>query len=451
MKHFTVRQFKDACHARYFGPEEVLDQELSGVETDSRAVTKGTLFVAIPGERVDGHKFIPDVYAKGALCALSQQELSNPTGPYLLAEDTQQALKEAAESYRQTLTIPVIGITGSVGKTSTKEMIASILSQKYNVLKTQGNFNNELGVPLTIFRIGEEHEVAVIEMGMNHYGEMHRLSKMVRPTHCLFTNIGVAHLEFLGSRDGILKAKCEMFDYASPDVKAFVNGDDDKLITLKGIAETFGMNSSCQIWADSIEKLGFDGVRCRIHTDACTSFDVTIPLPGTHMVYNAMAGTCIGLALGLSIEEIRAGIEVLKPLPGRSNILHTGHYTILDDCYNANPASMIESLNVLDDTHARKVAVLGDMGELGPTSDALHASVGDHLRNLQIDVLVTIGTLSTALHEAAKKAAPQTECLHFADVDEFLRETGHILKDKDAILIKASHAMGFTRIVDALQ
>ena len=281
MKHFTVRQFKDACHARYFGPEEALDQELSGVETDSRGVTKGTLFVAIPGERVDGHKFIPDVYAKGAACALSQQELTDPAGPYLLVEDTQQALKEAAESYRQTLGIPVIGITGSVGKTSTKEMVASILSQKYNVLKTQGNFNNELGVPLTIFRIGEEHEVAVVEMGMNHYGEMHRLSKMVRPTHCLFTNIGVAHLEFLGSRDGILKAKCEMFDYAADDVKAFVNGDDDKLITLKDIARTFGMDPSRDVWADSVEKLGFDGVRCRIHTDTKNSFETVIPLPGT--------------------------------------------------------------------------------------------------------------------------------------------------------------------------
>ena len=451
MKHFTVRQFKDACHARYFGPEEALDQELSGVETDSRRITKGTLFVAIPGERVDGHKFIPDVYAKGAACALSQQELTDPAGPYLLVEDTQQALKEAAESYRQTLDIPVIGITGSVGKTSTKEMIASILSQKYNVLKTQGNFNNELGVPLTIFRIGEEHEVAVVEMGMNHYGEMHRLSKMVRPTHCLFTNIGVAHLEFLGSRDGILKAKCEMFDYAADDVKAFVNGDDDKLITLKDIARTFGMDPSRDVWADSVEKLGFDGVRCRIHTDAKNSFETVIPLPGTHMVYNAMAGTCIGLSLGLSIDEIRSGIESLKPLPGRSNILHTEHYTLLDDCYNANPASMMESLNVLDDTHSRKVAILGDMGELGPQSDSLHASVGEHLKNLHVDILVTIGTLSTALHEAAKKSAPQTRCLHFADVDSFLKETDQILKSGDAVLVKASHSMGFTKIVEALK
>ena len=277
MKHFTVRQFKDACHARYFGPEEVLDQELSAVETDSRGVTKGTLFVAIPGERVDGHKFIPDIYAKGAACALSQQELTDPAGPYLLVEDTQQALKEAAESYRQTLGIPVIGITGSVGKTSTKEMVASILSQKFNVLKTQGNFNNELGVPLTIFRIGEEHEVAVIEMGMNHYGEMHRLSKMVRPTHCLFTNIGVAHLEFLGSRDGILKAKCEMFDYAADDVKAFVNGDDDKLITLKDIARTFGMDPSRDVWADSVEKLGFDGFTQTQKTPLKQSFPFPAP------------------------------------------------------------------------------------------------------------------------------------------------------------------------------
>ena len=451
MKHMSLKEIAVACGGVYYGSEEAYHQEVTGVAIDSRKVEPGFLFVAVRGARVDGHVFIPQVMEKGALCAISEKRIEGASYPYILVNSSLQALKDLAEHYRKSLNIKVVGITGSVGKTSTKEMVASILSQKYNVLKTQGNFNNELGVPLTIFRIGEEHEVAVIEMGMNHYGEMHRLSKMVRPTHCLFTNIGVAHLEFLGSRDGILKAKCEMFDYAADDVKAFVNGDDDKLITLKDIARTFGMDPSHDVWADSVEKLGFDGVRCRIHTDAKNSFEAVIPLPGTHMVYNAMAGTCIGLALGLSIDEIRAGIESLKPLPGRSNILHTEHYTLLDDCYNANPASMMESLNVLDDTHSRKVAILGDMGELGPQSDSLHASVGEHLKNLHVDILVTIGTLSTALHEAAKKSAPQTRCLHFADVDSFLKETDQILKSGDAVLVKASHSMGFTKIVEALQ
>lgn len=197
MKHFTIRQFMEASGGTWYGPSEALEQDIQGVTIDSRLVQEGFLFIAVPGAQVDGHRFIPDVYVKGALGAVSQQKLSSPAGPYLLVEDTLQALKDGAEAYRKTLTIPLIGITGSAGKTSTKEMIASVLSQKYQVLKTMGNFNNEIGVPLTIFRIDDGHEAAVLEMGMNHFGEMHRLSKMARPTHCVFTNIGVAHLEHL--------------------------------------------------------------------------------------------------------------------------------------------------------------------------------------------------------------------------------------------------------------
>ncbi|MCD8361432.1 MAG: UDP-N-acetylmuramoyl-tripeptide--D-alanyl-D-alanine ligase [Lachnospiraceae bacterium] len=450
MKHFTLRQFAMACHAQYFGPEETLGQEIRGVVQDNRQIEPGFLFVAIKGERVDGHRFIPDVYEKGALCALSQQRLDHPTGPYLLVEDTLQALKEAAEAYRQTLNIPVIGVTGSVGKTSTKEMIASILSRKYCVLKTPGNLNNEIGLPLTIFQIDACHEAAVLEMGMNHFGEMHRLSKMARPTCCVLTNIGTAHLEFLGSRDGIFQAKCEIFDYATPDASVFVNGDDDKLIALADRAVTFGLGEGNRVRADQIEKLGLDGVRCRIFTDE-SSFTVTIPLPGIHMVYNALAGTCVGLSLGLDTDEIRAGIEALRPLPGRSNILHTSHYTLLDDCYNANPASMIEALNILEDTKSRKVAILGDMGELGEQSPELHASVGRHLGTLHIDLLVTIGDKSRKIHEAAITAAPQTHCMHFSDSESFLKEKENLLRDGDAILIKASHAMAFEKLVEALR
>lgn len=450
MRHFTVKQFAEACDGIFFGPSELLEKEIQGVVVDSRKVEKDFLFVATAGERVDGHQFIPHVYEKGALCALSQQKLATPAGPYILVKDTFQALKDGAEAYRKTLDIPVIGITGSVGKTSTKEMVASILSQKYRVLKTPGNFNNEIGLPLTLFMIDTCHEIAVLEMGMNHFGEMHRLSKMARPDFCIFTNIGNVHLEALGDRDGVFRAKSEMLDYASPSAKIFINGDDDKLMALKDRATSFGLAPSLQIWADRIENLGLEGVRCRIHTEA-GEIDVAIPLPGNHMVYNAMAGTCAGLALGLSLKQIQAGIAALKPLAGRSNILHTARYTIMDDCYNASPAAMKGSLDVLNLASTRKVAILGDMGELGSEEEALHASVGEHLGKLQIDLLITIGPLSGAIQRAAQTAAPHTCCLHYPDKDSFLKEADNVLKDKDSILVKASHAQGFEQIVEILK
>lgn len=449
MIDFTIRQFAQACHATWYGPKELLDHKLQGVVLDSRKVKKGDLFIAVTGQNVDGHRFIPDVFSKGALCVLSQQELTNPAGPYLLVEDTLQALREAARVYRETLTIPVIGVTGSVGKTSTKEMIASVLEQKYHVLKTPGNFNNEIGLPLSIFMINPSHDAAVLEMGMNHFKEMHRLSQMARPTHCVFTNIGVAHLEHLGSRDGILKAKMEMLDYAASDAKIFINGDDDKLITMKHQALCYGLHKQHDVWADQLTNLGVDGIRCQVHTKE-HHIEVTIPLPGRHMVYNALAATCVGLSLGLTLEQIKAGIESLKPLSGHGNILHTKQYTILDDCYNANPVSMRAMLDVLDYALTRKVAILGDMGELGASEKALHASVGEHLSHLHIDLLITIGSLSEAIHQAALQQAPKTRCLHFADKEQFLADCDKLLQTGDAILVKASHYMEFEEIVKHL-
>lgn len=449
MKNFTAGQFLEACGGTFYGPSGILEQNIQGVKVDSRQIRKGDLFLATVGERTDGHRFIPGVFEKGALCAVSQQKLTDPAGPYILVKDTLQALKDGAEAYRKTLSIPVIGVTGSVGKTSTKEMIAAVLGRKYHVLRTPGNFNNEIGLPLTIFMIDREHEAAVLEMGMNHFGEMHRLSRMARPTHCVFTNIGVAHLEYLGSRDGILKAKMEMLDYAAPDAGIFINGDDDKLAVMKDRAVTFGLNKTNQIYADQIENLGLDGIRCRIRTPE-GDIHAAIPIPGMHMVYNAMAGTCVGQSLGLNSEEIEAGIRSLSALPGRGHLLHTPRFTLLDDCYNANPVSMRAMLDVLDQALTRKVAVLGDMGELGDQKKELHASVGEHLKDLSIDVVVTIGPLSEFIHEAARTASPSSSCLHFPDKESFLRDRDHILKDGDSVLVKASHYMGFEEIVNVL-
>ena len=311
MKNMSLNQIALACAGTYVGEESQKTLEVSGVVIDSRKVEPGFLFIAIKGERVDGHSFIPSVFEKGAACVLCEDTPESPAGPYIQVESCLEAIKRLAAYYRSTLTIPVIGISGSVGKTSTKEMIAAVLGQKYNVLKTEGNFNNEIGLPLTIFRIREEHEAAVLEMGISDFGEMTRLGKMAQPNICVLTNIGLCHLENLKDRDGILKAKTEMFDQAQPGAQIIVNGDDDKLITLKDSRTPkptfFGLDPAHDLYAADIENLGLDGTRCSFVTKAGT-FRAHIPIPGRHMVYNALAGTAVGLALGLTTEQIRAGI-----------------------------------------------------------------------------------------------------------------------------------------------
>ena len=260
MKNMTLGNIAAACGGIYHGTEAAKEKTIAEITTDSRKAGKDSLFVAIKGERVDAHKFIPAVFEQGALCVISEQELADPAGAYIQVDSSLQAIKDIAEFYRKQLDIKVVGITGSVGKTSTKEMIASVLSEKYRVLKTLGNFNNELGLPLTVFRLREEDEIAVLEMGISHFGEMHRLSKIARPDICVITNIGQCHLEFLGDRDGVLKAKSEIFDYLAPDGTIVLNGDDDKLATLqevKGIQPVFfGIDSDRTISATQIHSLG---------------------------------------------------------------------------------------------------------------------------------------------------------------------------------------------------
>jgi len=266
MKSMSLREIAAACGGTYVGAEEKLDLCVSGVAIDSRKIEEGYLFVPIKGARVDGHTFIPQVMEKGALCTLAEQ---SPEGyDHILVESCEQALKDLAEHYRKALDIKVVGITGSVGKTSTKEMIASVLSQKFNVLKTAGNFNNEIGLPLTIFQIREEHEIAVLEMGISDFGEMTRLAKMARPDICVITNIGLCHLENLGDRDGILKAKTEMFAYRQPDAKIILNGDDDKLITVKEWdgcePRYFGLSDAHDAYAKDVKSLSLKGTSCTL-------------------------------------------------------------------------------------------------------------------------------------------------------------------------------------------
>ena len=461
MKNMTLENIEKACGGRYIGTEAEKKTEVLGVVIDSRQVGSGYLFVAIPGEKVDGHKFIPDVFAKGAAAVLSEQQLEDPAGPYILVESTTKALRDLAEYYRKSLDIKVVGITGSVGKTSTKEMIASVLSEKYKVLKTEGNYNNEIGLPLTIFKIRAEHEVAVLEMGISEFGEMHRLATMANPDICVITNIGLCHLENLKTRDGILKAKTESFAHLKKDGIAILNGDDDNLSTIRQVGDKepvfYGMEEKMEyredakksVYATGVENLGLYGMQARIHTPEGER-DVRIPIPGEHNVYNALAATAVGLSLGLSLDQISSGILKAKTIGGRTNLLNTGSMTVIDDCYNANPVSMKASLDVLATAEGRKIAVLGDMGELGENEKKLHYEVGEYLAKKEIDVLFCAGELSEEIAKAAQKESKTCEVYYFKTRDALLEQLLPFLKKGDTVLVKASHFMEYPKIVKAL-
>ena len=454
MKNLTLENITQVCGGTYYGPAGKLQEEVSSIITDSRKADEGCLFVPIVGERVDAHKFIPQVMEAGALATLSERVLENADFPYIVVESSLQAVKDIAEFYLKQLEIPVVGITGSVGKTSTKEVIASVLNQKYRTLKTQGNFNNELGLPLTVFRLRDEDEMAVLEMGISDFGEMTRLAKIARPDTCVITNIGTCHLENLGDRDGVLKAKTEIFKFLKPNGHIVLNGDDDKLFTVKeyeGIAPVFfGMSQGCQVYGDEIVSRGLKGMTCNIHIGE-DSFKVDIPMPGRHMVYNALAAAAVGRIYGLTDEQIKAGIESLEPISGRFRMIDTEKFLIVDDCYNANPMSMKASLDVLQDGAGRRVAVLGDMGELGTDEVQLHEGVGEHAGKCDIDVLICTGKLCKSMAEKAMQTNPNLKVIYEPDRESLLEHLKGYVQQGDTILVKASHFMKFEEVVEKLQ
>lgn len=454
MKNLSLINIAKAAGGTYVGPEELQSVEVTAIESDSRKVPNGGLFVAIKGERVDGHQFIDHTIESGALAVITEINLGVKPFPYIMVDSSLQAVKDIAEFYLQQMHIPVVGIVGSVGKTSTKEMTHSVLRQKYNVLKTEGNFNNELGLPLTIFRIREEHEIAVLEMGISDFGEMHRLAKVARPNTVIMTNIGCCHLENLIDRDGILKAKSEVFDFIMPDAHIIVNGDDDKLAgitNVKGIKPlTFGLQPQHDFYATHLHSLGLKGTSCRFHTPM-GEFTAVVGMPGKHMVYNALAGAAAGMVHGLSLGQIKAGIEANEALSGRFHIIETPQCTIIDDCYNANPVSMKASLEVLQEGANRRVAILGDMGELGENEKGLHGEVGKFAAGLNIDAIYCAGPLSETLAHEVAKARTDIDVQHFPSRDALMEALPHLVHTGDTILVKASHFMQFGKIVELLQ
>ena len=453
----TLTQIANACGGTLYLGDHLSEKEITGAVIDSRLIKEGYLFIAAAGERVDGHDFIPSAFEKGALAVVCEQPPKAPAGSYILVDNSFTALKEIAKWYRMQLDIKVVGITGSVGKTSTKEFISSVLEQKYQVLKTVGNFNNEIGLPLTILGIKEEHQIAVLEMGISDFGEMHRLSEIAKPDICVITNIGQCHLENLGSRDGILRAKTEIFDFMSENGSVCINGDDDKLITIKEVKGRrplrFGLGLENDIYATDIATHGLFGSTCKIHVNQ-DEFEAQVPQPGEHMVLNALAATAVGTLLGLSPAEIAAGISSVKALGGRSNVLRNETYTIIDDCYNANPVSMRAAIDLLHKADTRKVAILGDMFELGNTEKELHKGVGTYAADHNVDVLLCAGSLSLNMYEGAlsvkQEACSSLELYYFETREKLIEALPQILQKDDTILVKASHGMGFEHVVKAL-
>lgn len=460
LEQMTLENIAKACGGTYVGDDAQRGSEITGAVIDSRQVEPGYLYIPIRGERVDGHRFIPDVFEKGALAVLSEEPLENPAGPYIQVASSEQALKDIAEFYRSTLSIKIIGITGSVGKTSTKEMISAVLSQKYNVLKTEGNFNNEIGLPLTILRIRREHEVAVVEMGISEFGEMHRIAKVAKPDICVMTNIGQCHLENLIDRDGVLRAKSEIFDFLKTDGHIVLNGNDDKLITVqevKGVKPVFyyvedgtakKADLPYEITADAIENKGLRGLNANLHfpEEVCQIHE---PIPGVHNVYNACAAACVGRIMGLTNEEICQGIAHAKTIAGRTNLITLGEVLVIDDCYNANPVSMKASLDVLAQADGRKISVLGDMGELGENEREMHYDVGKYAANTGVDILFCCGTLSEELAKGAQRG--HTKVMYFADREKLTQTLINFVEAGDTVLVKASHFMEFPKIVKALE
>ena len=445
MKTYSFSEIVSVCGGAYFGDPALLTQAVSGIVINSELATSGSLFIAIHGEKHDGHKFIPAAREKGASLVLCDHALENE--PYLLVPDTLKAMHAIAKCYRDKFTIPVIGLTGSAGKTSTKDIVAAALSTKFNVMKTQGNLNNETGAALTIFTLDESHEVAVVEMGTNHFGEIGCIAAFVQPDYCLFTNIGLAHIENFGTREGIFRGKTEMLPYLRTGGRVIANGDDDMLCTVPG-ALLYGLGEACAVRGTEIEDqilrgmrftANYAGKQCRMH----------VPSLGVHSVYNALAAVSVGLLLGMEFEQIAAGIETYTPLHGRMNVHELPRYTVIDDSYNANPTSTKASLDVLQKCSGRRVAILGDMRELGDAAPQMHADIGRYAASLGIERILCVGKESQSLYRAANETVP--DCVdYFETQDALLSTLDAFVHDGDVILVKASRGMYLEKTVELL-
>ena len=446
MYNFTVKDALRACGGTLSGTC-ALDAPLGEVVIDSRAVRPGDVFVAYKGEKTDGHSYISTALDKGAVCCLAERVPEGEGRGVIVVDDVQSALEAIMRAYRENINIPVVGITGSVGTTTAKEMIWAVLSRHMNTLKTEGNLNNQIGVPMTLSRITPAHEAAVVEMGISGFGEMSVLAAMARPNIAVFTVIGHAHLEFLHDLDGVFKAKTEMIDFMPPDGTVIINGDDAKLraLSCRQRIVSYGMGADCDVRAENVRFDGESGAACDI-----VGFDrriaVRIPAYGQHMVYAALEGAAVGFVMGLTDEEIASGIAAFHTVGRRGVVTDTGYITLIDDCYNANPDSMRCAVDSLMALPGRHVCVLSDMREMGETSPELHRALGEYALGKGVDFVMAYGPMSRCL-----TAAMGARARHFETREELIAALPQYVHRGDNVLVKASLGMHLEPAAEALK
>lgn len=456
MEALNLRQLLEAVGGTLLGDFDDLDATFTDVCTDSRNITENSLFLPLQGERFDGHGFISDALESGAVGCLTARDRENyvPGKFYVKVRSTQRALRDLAAYYKKMFPIPFVAVTGSVGKTTTKDMVAAVLGARYNVLKTEGNFNNDIGLPLTLLRLNRSHELCVLEMGMDHAGEIDYLGELVEPDVAIITNIGDAHIENLGSREAIFRAKCEIFPHLKQSGLAVLSGDDEMLRTVKGqlAQKTVFVGSGEDLdyrACDLDSSAGY--LKCIVHTPT-HRFEANIPALGSHMIYSTLTAVAVAEHFGMELTEIGRGIQAFLPTKMRMNLIRcSGDIVILNDAYNANPQSMRAAASVLGESVGRRrVAVVGDMKELGPNSRLFHRAVGEYFAQAGADRLIAIGDLARYMAEGASEAGMEQVSYHESIEearDALLRE----LRAGTTILVKASRSMAFERIVEFLQ
>ena len=435
-----------------------VNEKCENFSKDTKSINKDDIFVGIKGETKDGGMFYKDAFNAGAKGCILNEEIAKKfeefNGKFLIVvQDTIKAIQEIAKLKREKYNIPVVAITGSVGKTSTKDIVASVVSQKYNVLKTQGNMNNHIGLPMTILGL-KEHTAMVVEMGMNHSGEISVLTNIAKPTVAVITNVGTAHIGNLGSRENILKAKLEILEGLSSEGKLIINNDNDMLHNWyidnkeKYNIVTYGIENESHQMATNIT---YSENRSKFTLkNKDTNEQIDVPVGGEVFVYNSLAAICVGKELGISVEKIKEGIAKFKLTKMRLDVQKSNKgYTIINDCYNANYDSMKSALEYLKNTNAkRKIAVLGDMLELGEYSKQLHHKVGEEVVKNKIDILIAVGNEAEEIADVAMKSG--IEVYHFNNNNEAVEKLKELLEKEDAILIKASNSMNFKEIVSEI-
>lgn len=435
----------------------VQDTAVKGISIDSRKINSGEIFIAIKGESFDGHDFIDKAVENGAAAVISHKPLNGCSVPYILVEDTLKALQDIARHYRKKFQIPFVAVTGSSGKTTTKDMIASVLSQSFRVLKTEGNFNNAIGLPLTLLRLQYDHEAAVLEMGMNSPGEISLLSEIVRQDIGVISNVGTAHIEKLGSRENILKAKLELFDYFESNNTAVINGDNDMLegfYSGRYRVIRYGLKDSNDLYAFDIKEKGEEGTDFSVNLDG-EAVRFSILLPGIHNVYNALSAIAVARLFGMEREAIRRGLVEFKPSKMRMDIITTDSgLKIINDAYNANPDSMRAAINVLNSLKSggRAVFIAGDMFELGDVSDREHYGIGAYAAEKGVDLLIAVGNFAASVKRGAVEAGMDSGSTYaFHDKEEAEACIDKLIKPGDVILVKGSRGMKMEHIVDLLR